>query len=319
LPAPEVAQQIYKKKNGGIILKPVVECIPNFSEGRRKEVIQAIAEAIRSIEGVRLLDCSSDRNHNRSVLTFIGEPEAVKEAAFLSAEKAAELIDMTKHSGEHPRMGAVDVIPFVPVRGITMAECVRLSRELGERIASELSIPVFLYEESATRPERRNLADIRRGEFEGMAQKIKQPEWAPDFGKPEIHPTAGVVAVGARMPLIAFNVNLGTSDINIAKKIAKVIRESGGGLKNCKAIGVMLEDRNLAQVSMNMTNYEKTSLYRAFELIRVEAQRYGVNIVGSEIVGLTPMNALIDVAKYYLQLENFDESKQVLENYLIQE
>lgn len=300
-------------------MKPVVECIPNFSEGRRKEVIQAIAEAIRSIEGVRLLDCSSDRNHNRSVLTFIGEPEAVKEAAFLSAEKAAELIDMTKHSGEHPRMGAVDVIPFVPVRGITMAECVRLSRELGERIASELSIPVFLYEESATRPERRNLADIRRGEFEGMAQKIKQPEWAPDFGKPEIHPTAGVVAVGARMPLIAFNVNLGTSDINIAKKIAKVIRESGGGLKNCKAIGVMLEDRNLAQVSMNMTNYEKTSLYRAFELIRVEAQRYGVNIVGSEIVGLTPMNALIDVAKYYLQLENFDESKQVLENYLIQE
>jgi glutamate formiminotransferase len=300
-------------------LKSVVECIPNFSEGRRKEVIEAIAEAIRSIEGVRLLDCSSDRNHNRSVLTFIGEPEAVKEAAFLSAEKAAELIDMTKHSGEHPRMGAVDVIPFVPVRGITMAECVRLSRELGERIASELSIPVFLYEESATRPERRNLADIRRGEFEGMAQKIKQPEWAPDFGKPEIHPTAGVVAVGARMPLIAFNVNLGTSDINIAKKIAKVIRESGGGLKNCKAIGVMLEDRNLAQVSMNMTNYEKTSLYRAFELIRVEAQRYGVNIVGSEIVGLTPMNALIDVAKYYLQLENFDESKQVLENYLIQE
>lgn len=300
-------------------MKSVVECIPNFSEGRRKEVIQAIAEAIRSIEGVRLLDCSSDRNHNRSVLTFIGEPEAVKEAAFLSAEKAAELIDMTKHSGEHPRMGAVDVIPFVPVRGITMAECVRLSRELGERIASELSIPVFLYEESATRPERRNLADIRRGEFEGMAQKIKQPEWAPDFGKPEIHPTAGVVAVGARMPLIAFNVNLGTSDINIAKKIAKVIRESGGGLKNCKAIGVMLEDRNLAQVSMNMTNYEKTSLYRAFELIRVEAQRYGVNIVGSEIVGLTPMNALIDVAKYYLQLENFDESKQVLENYLIQE
>ncbi|WP_422447334.1 glutamate formimidoyltransferase [Thermoanaerobacterium sp. DL9XJH110] len=300
-------------------MKSVVECIPNFSEGRRKEVIQAIAEAIRSIEGVRLLDCSSDRNHNRSVLTFIGEPEAVKEAAFLSAEKAAELIDMTKHSGEHPRMGAVDVIPFVPVRGITMAECVRLSRELGERIASELSIPVFLYEESATRPERRNLADIRRGEFEGMAQKIKQPEWAPDFGKPEIHPTAGVVAVGARMPLIAFNVNLGTSDINIAKKIAKVIRESGGGLRNCKAIGVMLEDRNLAQVSMNMTNYEKTSLYRAFELIRVEAQRYGVNIVGSEIVGLTPMNALIDVAKYYLQLENFDESKQVLENYLIQE
>ncbi|ADL08223.1 glutamate formimidoyltransferase [Thermosediminibacter oceani] len=297
----------------------LVECIPNFSEGRRKEVIEAIADAIRSVKGVRLLDFSSDESHNRSVFTFVGDPDAVKEAAFASASKAAQLIDMTKHKGEHPRMGAVDVIPFVPVKGITMEECVQISREVGERIAGELSIPVFLYEESATRPERKNLADIRRGEFEGMAKKIKDPAWAPDFGKPEIHPTAGAVAVGARMPLIAYNVNLNTSDVNIAKNIAKVIRESGGGLKNVKAIGVMLEDRNIAQVSMNMTNYEKTALYRAFELIRIEARRYGVDIIGSEIVGITPMKALIDVAKYYLQLENFDDSKQILENYLIAE
>ncbi|MDI3481629.1 MAG: glutamate formiminotransferase / 5-formyltetrahydrofolate cyclo-ligase [Tepidanaerobacteraceae bacterium] len=298
-------------------MSPIVECIPNFSEGRRPEVIEAIAKAIKSVDGVRLLNYSSDQSHNRSVFTFIGDPDAVKEAAFKGAEKAAELINMTKHKGEHPRMGAVDVIPFVPVKDITMEECVKLSKELGERIARELSIPVFLYEESATRPERRNLADIRRGEFEGMAEKIKDPAWFPDFGRAEIHPTAGVVAVGARMPLIAYNVNLSTSDINIAKKIAKIIRESSGGLKYVKAIGVMLEDRNLAQVSINMTNYEKTSLYRVFELIRTEAKRYGVNIVGSEIVGLTPMNALIDVAEYYLQLEGFDSKKQVLENYLL--
>jgi glutamate formiminotransferase len=297
----------------------LVECIPNFSEGRRKEVIEAIADAIRAVKGVRLLDYSYDQNHNRSVFTFVGDPEGVKEAAFASAAKAAELIDMTKHKGEHPRMGAVDVIPFVPVKDVTMEECVEISRQVGERIARELSIPVFLYEESATRPERKSLADIRRGEFEGMAEKIKGPAWAPDFGKPEIHPTAGAVAVGARMPLIAFNVNLNTSDINIAKNIAKVIRESGGGLKNVRAIGVMLEDKNIAQVSMNMTNYEKTSLYRAFELIKIEAKRYGVNVIGSEIVGITPMKALIDVAKYYLQLENFDDKKQILENYLIPE
>ncbi|MDN5301426.1 MAG: glutamate formiminotransferase / 5-formyltetrahydrofolate cyclo-ligase [Thermoanaerobacteraceae bacterium] len=298
-------------------MSSIIECIPNFSEGRRPEVIEAIAEAIKSVDDIRLLNYSSDQSHNRSVFTFIGAPESVKEAAFKGAEKAAELIDMTKHRGEHPRMGAVDVIPFVPVKNITMQECVNLSKELGERIARELYIPVFLYEESATRPERRNLADIRRGEFEGMAEKIKDPAWVPDFGKAEIHPTAGVVAVGARMPLIAYNVNLSTSDINIARNIAKIIRESSGGLKYVKAIGVMLEDRNLAQVSINMTNYEKTSLYRVFELIRTEARRYGVHIVGSEIVGLTPMNALIDVAKFYLQLEGFDDKKQVLENYLL--
>lgn len=299
-------------------MNPIVECIPNFSEGRRQEVIEAIADTIRSVEGVRLLDYSADKNHNRSVFTFIGNPEAVAEAAFLSCKKAAELIDMTKHKGEHPRMGATDVIPFVPVKDITVEECIELSKKLGERIANELSIPVFLYEDSATKPERKNLANIRKGQFEGMAEKVKDPQWAPDFGKPKIHPTAGVVAVGTRMPLIAYNINLDTSDIKIADTIAKLIRERSGGLKNVRAIGVMLEDRNLAQVSINMVNYEKTALYRAFEMVKMEARRYGVNIVGSEIVGLTPMKALIDVAEHYLQLENFDSNKQILENYLLQ-
>ena len=299
-------------------MNPIVECIPNFSDGRRQEVIETIADTIRAVEGVRLLDYSSDHSHNRSVFSFIGSPEAVKEAAFAACSKAAELIDMTKHKGEHPRMGATDVIPFVPIKDISVEECIELSRELGERIASKLSIPVFLYEDSATRPERKNLANIRKGQFEGMMEKIKDPEWAPDFGKPEIHPTAGVVAVGTRMPLIAYNINLDTSDIKIADQIARLIRERGGGLQNVRAIGVMLEDRNLAQVSINMVNYEKTALYRAFEMVKMEAKRYGVNIVGSEIVGLTPMKALIDVAEYYLQLENFNWNKQVLENYLLQ-
>lgn len=296
----------------------LVECIPNFSEGRRPEVIQGLVEAIKEVPGVLLLDYSSDASHNRSVFTFVGTPEGVKEAAFRAAKKADETIDMTSHKGEHPRMGAVDVIPFVPVKDITAAECVELSKDVAARISSEIGIPVFLYEDSASRPERQNLAAIRKGQFEGMAEKIKTPGWEPDFGKPEIHPTAGVVAVGARMPLVAYNINLNTSDLNIANSIAKIIRESSGGLKYVKSIGVMLEDRSIAQVSINMTNYEKTPLYRVFEIVQMEAKRYGVSIIGSEIVGLTPMNALIDTAKYYLQLENFDEKKQVLENYLLQ-
>lgn len=298
-------------------MNPIVECIPNFSEGCREEVIEAIADTIRAVEGVRLLDYSRDESHNRSVFTFIGDPEAVKKAAFVSCKKASELIDMTKHSGEHPRMGATDVIPFVPVKDITVKECVKLSQELGKQIAEELSIPVFLYEDSATKSERKNLATVRRGQFEGMAKKLQDPDWAPDFGKSEIHPTAGVVAVGTRMPLIAYNINLDTSDITIANKIAKFIRESSGGLKHVKAIGVMLEERNIAQVSINMTNYEKTALYKVFEMVKIEAKSYGVNIVSSEIIGLTPMNALIDIAKYHLQLEKFDANKQILENYLI--
>ena len=296
----------------------LVECIPNFSEGRNPEVIEAIAAAIKAVPGVILLDHSSDPNHNRSVFTFVGSMEGAREAVLAAARKAVELIDMTGHQGEHPRMGAVDVIPFVPVRNVSMAECVDLSREVGAKIAEELGIPVFLYEESATTPQRRNLAEIRRGQFEGMAAKISQPEWKPDFGPARVHPTAGAVAVGARMALVAYNINLATSDLNIAKEIAKVIRESSGGLKFVKSIGVMLEERNLAQVSINMTNYEKTPLYRVFEMVKFEARRYGVAIAGSEIVGLTPANALIDAAKYYLQLEGFDGEKQVLENHLLQ-
>lgn len=299
-------------------MNKLVECIPNFSEGRRTEVIEGIIQVLKGVPGVILLDYSSDASHNRSVVTFVGTPESAAEAAFQAAKKAARTIDMTRHKGEHPRMGAVDVIPFVPVKDITMAECIELSKMVASRISKELAIPVFLYEESATRPERVNLASIRKGQFEGMKEKIKSPGWEPDYGSREIHHTAGVVAVGARMPLVAYNINLNTSDISIANQIAKIIRESSGGLKYVKAIGVMLEDKNIAQVSINMTNYEKTPLYRVFELVRAEARRYGVGIVGSEIVGLTPMDALLDSAKYYLQLENFDEKRQVLENHLLQ-
>jgi len=299
-------------------MSKLVECIPNFSEGRRPEVIAAIVDVIKAVPAVIFMDQSSDESHNRSVITFAGTPEGVKEAAFQAAKKAIELIDMTKHKGEHPRMGAIDVLPFVPVKGVTVEECINLSREVGLRLSEELNLPVFLYEDSASTPGRQNLANIRRGQFEGMAEKIAKPEWAPDFGKPQIHPTAGVVAVGARMPLVAYNINLDTSDIKIANEIAKVIRESSGGLNFVKAIGVMLEDRNIAQVSINMTNYPKTPLYRVFELVKFEARRYGVGILASEIIGLTPMNALIDSAKYYLQLEGFNEDKQVLENYVMQ-
>ncbi len=298
-------------------MNPIVECIPNFSEGCYKEIIEAIADTVRAVEGVRLLDYSGDASHNRSVFTFIGDPESVKEAAFMSCKKASELIDMTQHLGGHPRMGATDVIPLVPVKDITVEECVELSRELGQRIADELCIPVFLYEDSAVKPDRKNLATIRKGQFEGMAEKLRDSDWVPDFGKPEIHPTAGVVAVGARMPLIAFNINLDTSDIHTANKIAKSIRESSGGLKHVKAIGVMLEEQNIAQVSINMTNYKETPLYKVFEMVKIEAKDYGINIVGSEIIGLTPMNALVDIAKYYLQLDDFDTGRQILENYLI--
>ena len=294
----------------------LVECIPNVSEGRRTEVIESLVGVIKEVPGVVLLDYSSDASHNRSVITMVGDPDSVGEAAFRLAKAARDNIDLNHHTGEHPRMGAIDVIPFVPIKEMSVAECVELSKKVGERIYNELSIPVFLYEESATAPHRKNLAAIRKGQFEGMAEKVKQDKWHPDYGNDEIHPTAGVVAVGARAPLVAFNINLGTSDITVADKIAKIIRESSGGLKYVKALGVMLEDRNTAQVSINMCNYEKTPLYRVFELVRAEAARYGVNIIGSEIIGLTPMGALIDTAEYYLKIENFSRA-QVLENRLM--
>ncbi|NQN68314.1 glutamate formimidoyltransferase [Streptococcus suis] len=295
----------------------LVECIPNFSEGRNQEIIDGLVATAKSVPGVTLLDYSSDQSHNRSVFTLVGDEESIQEGAFQLVKYASEKIDMTKHTGEHPRMGATDVLPFVPVKDISMEECVQLAKKVAERINKELAIPVFLYEEAASRPERQNLAKVRKGQFEGMPEKLLEEDWAPDFGERKLHPTAGVTAVGARMPLVAFNVNLDTDNLEIANKIAKIIRGSGGGYKYCKAIGVMLEGRNIAQVSMNMVNLEKCSLYRTFETIRFEAKRYGVSIIGSEIVGLAPAKALVDVAEYYLQLEEFDYSKQVLENHLL--
>ncbi|HEM5490477.1 glutamate formimidoyltransferase [Streptococcus iners] len=295
----------------------LVECIPNFSEGRNQEIIDGLVATAKSVPGVTLLDYSSDQSHNRSVFTLVGDEESIQEGAFQLVKYASEKIDMTKHTGEHPRMGATDVLPFVPVKDISMEECVQLAKKVAERINKELAIPVFLYEEAASRPERQNLAKVRKGQFEGMPEKLLEEDWAPDFGERKIHPTAGVTAVGARMPLVAYNVNLDTDNLEIANKIAKIIRGSGGGYKYCKAIGVMLEGRNIAQVSMNMVNLEKCSLYRTFETIRFEAKRYGVSIIGSEIVGLAPAKALVDVAEYYLQLEEFDYSKQVLENHLL--
>lgn len=295
----------------------IVECVPNISEGRNPEIIEAVIDQVRAVRGVTLLDYSSDPSHNRTVITFIGNPEGVKEAAVGVAKKAAELIDLTKHQGEHPRMGAVDVIPFIPIKEMEVAECVELSKEVAKRVWEEAKMPVFLYEDSATAPHRVNLASIRKGQFEGMAQKVQEEQWEPDFGGRTIHPTAGVVAVGARMPLVAFNINLSTSDIEIASKIAKIIRRSSGGFDCVKALGVMLEDRNIAQVSINMTNFHKTPLYRVLEITKAEAARWGVHVVGTEIIGLTPMRALIDSAEYYLQIENFDFDKQVLENHIL--
>ena len=295
----------------------IVECIPNFSEGRRKDVIEGIVQVSKSVPGVTLLDYSSDESHNRSVFTLVGDPEGIKTVAILLAKYAKENIDLTKHEGEHPRMGAVDVIPFVPIKGVTMEECIALSKEVGERVAEEIGIPVFLYEDSCTKETRRNLATVRKGQFEGMAKKMAKPEWAPDYGESAPHPTAGVVAVGARMPLIAFNINLSTADVEIANKISKIIRGSSGGLKYCKAIGVMIEDKNIAQVSMNLVNYEGTPIYRVVELVKIEAARYGVSVIGTELVGLAPAKALVDAAEYYLQLEDFDFTKQVLENHIL--
>ncbi len=295
----------------------IVECVPNISEGRDTAVIESVIDVIRATAGVTLLDYSSDPSHNRTVITFLGCPEGVAEAAVGVAKRAAELIDLTKHEGEHPRMGAVDVIPFIPIKEMTAEDCVALSKTVAERVWKEVGMPVFLYEDSASAPHRQNLASIRKGQFEGMAEKVLLPEWEPDFGGRAIHPTAGVVAVGARMPLVAFNINLSTSDVEIASRIAKIIRRSSGGFDCVKALGVMLEERNTAQVSINMTNFRKTPLYRVLELVKAEARRYGVQVIGTEIIGLTPMQAPIDSAEYYLQIENFDFDKQVLENHIL--
>ncbi len=296
-------------------MERIVECIPNFSEGRDIAKIDQIVAEIQSA-GVTLLDKEMNADHHRAVVTFIGEPEAVLEAAFRGVRKAAALIDLTKHKGEHPRIGATDVVPFVPITNISTEECVELARRLGKRIAEELEIPVYLYEAAATRPDRENLANLRKGEFEGLSKEIEtDPERAPDFGAPKIHPTAGATVVGARFPLIAYNVNLNTSDVTVAKNIANAIRFMSGGFRYVKALGFQLKEENRAQVSINMTNYLKTPLFRVFEAVRREAQRYGVNIKESEVVGLIPEKALIDAAIYYLQLDRFSEN-QILEYHL---
>ena len=295
----------------------LLQCIPNFSVGQDKAIIEGLADIARSIPGCTLLDYSSDASHNRSVFTFVASPEAAIEAAVALAKYAAEKIDMTKHAGEHPRMGAMDVMPFVPVKNMTMDETVEIAKQAGERIASEAGIPVFLYESAATATNRQNLATIRKGQFEGMAEKMQKAAWQPDFGPAQPHPTAGVVAVGARQPLIAFNVNLSTNDVDIANNIAKMVRGSSGGLKYVKGIGIHIEERDMAQVSMNLVNYPVNALYRVVELIRMEAARYGVSVIGTELIGLAPARALIESAEYYLQIENFDYDKQVLENHLL--
>lgn len=293
-------------------MNKIMECVPNFSEGRDLQKIDKIVAPFRGKQGVKLLDYSNDEDHNRLVVTVVGEPEPLRDAVLEAIGVAVELIDLNHHQGQHPRMGAVDVVPFIPIRNVTMEEAVALSKEVGKEVAKRYNLPVFLYEKSASAPHRENLAAVRKGEFEGMAEKIKQPEWHPDFGLAERHPTAGTVAIGARMPLVAYNINLNTPSLEIAHDIAKKIRFIGGGLRYCKAMGVELKDRGITQVSINMTDYTRTALYRAFELVRVEARRYGVSIVGSEIIGLVPMEALIDTASYYLGLENFS-MKQVLE------
>jgi glutamate formiminotransferase/formiminotetrahydrofolate cyclodeaminase len=284
----------------------IVECVPNFSEGRRPDVVDAIIKAVTSVSNVYLLDHEMDADHNRAVITIVGAPESIGQAAIRGVEIAMRHIDLTKHTGAHPRVGATDVIPFVPIRGVTLDECVQIAKNVGREIAEKFKIPVYLYEAAATRPDRANLENIRRGQFEGLRDEIaSNPDRKPDFGEALIHPTAGATVVGARKPLIAYNINLNTPDVSIAKEIAKRIRFSSGGFRYVKAMGVLLKDRNQAQVSMNLTDYEQTSVELVFETVRQEAERHGVNVVGSEIVGLIPQKALEQAAQFFLRVENF--------------
>ena len=294
----------------------LVECVPNFSEGRDAARVEEIAAAIASVPGVVILDREMDADHNRSVLTFAGPPDAVLEAAFRGVERAVALIDLNRHQGVHPRIGAADVVPFVPIEGVTLEDCVRLAERLGEAVWQRLRVPVYFYEAAARRPERVNLENIRRGQFEGLRDEVQtNPDRAPDLGEPRLHPTAGATVIGARKFLIAYNINLGTADVEIARKIARAIRFSSGGFRYVKAMGVPLASRNLAQVSMNLTDFEQTPVHRVFEAVRTEAARYGVDIVGSEIVGLVPRRAVEMAAEFYLRCENFS-SDVVLENRL---
>ena len=293
----------------------IIECVPNVSEGRRTDIIDALVDSVRSVQGVRLLDHSSDSAHNRTVITMAGEANPLKRAVLALVGAAVSSIDLRRHTGEHPRLGAVDVVPFIPIEGVTMEACVALAKDTASEVASQFQVPVFLYEEASTNPARRNLEDIRRGEFEGLAAKMSTVGWRPDYGPSAPHPSAGATVIGARMPLIAYNINLATDRLDVAKKIAAAIRYSSGGFRYVKAMGVKLEDRGVVQVSMNLTNYAQTPIYRVFEAVKREAARYGVQVLESEIVGLVPAAALVDTAQHFLQADGFT-SAQILENKL---
>ena len=294
----------------------IVECIPNISEGRDAALLDACAAAIRET-GVKLLDVKPDSAHHRTVFTFAGTPEAARAAVLALFGRVIPAIDLRRHQGEHPRIGAVDVVPFVPIEGVTMADCVALARDVGATVAATHGVPVFLYEEAATTDARRGLENIRRGEFEGLAAKLQQPEWRPDFGPAAPHATAGASVIGARTALIAYNINLATDRLDVAKRIAAAVRHSSGGLRFVKAMGVALDDRGIVQVSMNLTNADKTPIFRVFELVKREAARHGVAILESEIIGLVPASALTAAAAWYLQLDGFTDD-QILENKLRQ-
>jgi glutamate formiminotransferase/formiminotetrahydrofolate cyclodeaminase len=298
-------------------MSKIIECVPNFSEGRRPEVLDQIVAAITSVDGTYLLDREMDADHNRAVVTFIGSPEAVKQGAFAGIAKAAELIDMNEHTGEHPRLGATDVCPFIPLVDAGIDDCIILAKELGRDVADKLKIPVYLYEAAATRPDRENLALIRKGQYEAIRDEMgKDPSRNPDIGEARVHPTAGSIVIGARMPLVAYNIYLNTQDLSVAKKIAKAIRQRSGGFMYCKALGFDIQDRSMVQVSMNLTHYARTPVFRVFDTVKREAERYGTSVYSSEIVGLTPQKALVDTAEYFLQLENFS-SDQIIESHLL--
>jgi len=295
----------------------IIECVPNISEGRRPEVVERVVARVRQVAGVRVLDYSSDPSHNRSVLTLAGEATPLKEAVLALFEAVVPEIDLRTHSGEHPRLGAVDVVPFVPIEGVTIEECVALAKETAAEVARRFHVPIYLYEDASTNPSRKNLEDIRRGEFEGLAAKMASPGWAADYGPSTPHPSAGATVIGARMPLIAYNINLATDRLDVARKIAAAVRHSSGGFRYVKAMGVRLEDRGIVQVSMNLTNYEKTPMFRVFEAVKSEAARYGVTILESEIIGLVPAAALHGTAEHFLQIADF-KPNQVLETRLRQ-
>lgn len=294
----------------------LLECVPNISEGRDQKKVALIAEEVKKHKGVKLLDCSSDKDHHRSVFTLIGEPEATEDAAFSLATKALDLIDMSEHKGGHPRLGAVDVVPFVPVQGVEMEEAVQIAHEFGKRLG-ERGIPVFFYEEAATRPERRDLPSIREGEYEGLAKKLKDPAWKPDAGPDQFYPKSGATVVGARFPLVAYNVNLKTNDLSLAKAIAKKVRFKDGGFHHVRAMGVDLKEKGMVQVSMNLTNYRVTNIPKVFEFIKEEALKKGVAIEGSEIIGLIPLEALGGVAQHYLKCRSFSV-RQVIEQRILE-